>query len=305
MCYDYNTEYFKSYMTVIFDGKKFAHHLENELREKADGLRKKGVVPKMVSILADNSPESSLYVSLKEKFAQRIGVGFEIHRFLEAEENQTERVIEDIKKANNNPLIQGIMIQLPAPNSEKIISAIAPEKDIDCLTPENLGLVLEGRPRFLPATVKAVLEIIKRIDGFMSEDEEKKFLAGRDICIVGASIIVGKPLAIILSDFGGTVTLCRSTTRSLVEYTKRADILISATGSPELISGQMIKNGAAVIDVGISKLLREGKYRVVGDVAKTAYEVASFLTPVPGGVGPVTVACLFENLLDNIIARQG
>jgi len=287
---------------MIFDGKKLSSFFENELRLKSEELRRKGILPKMVSILADNTPESSLYVSLKEKFAQRIGVGFAVHKFLEAEENQTEKIIEDVEKVGRDPLVHGIMIQLPAPDSGKIISAIAPEKDIDCLTAENLGLVMEGRPRFLPATVKAVLEIIKRIDGLKSETEEKKFLAGKDICIVGASIIVGKPLAIVLSDLGATVTLCRSTTRNLPEYTTRADILISATGSPELIGKEMVKDGAAVIDVGISKLLREGKFKIVGDVAKTAREAASFLTPVPGGVGPVTVACLFDNLLGSIIA---
>lgn len=277
---------------MIFDGKTFAKLKEEDLKNKVAKLREKNIFPKLVSILADDSKESALYVSLKEKFSQRIGATYEIHSFAEGEIDQ---VIEDIKKANQDHLVHGIMVQLPVMGEEKILPMISPLKDVDCLTEENLGLVLKGEPRFLPATVRAVRDILQKA----TEDngQQEKWLAGKNVCIIGASIIVGKPLAILLSDLGATVTICRSTTKELSEVTKKADILISATGAVELIKKEMVKEGAIVIDVGISKLLREGKFRVVGDVSEEVASKASFITPVPGGVGPVTVACLFENLL--------
>ena len=289
---------------MLFDGKAFAKEKEIVLKFRVKELEKKGIVPKLVSILADNSLESALYVSLKEKFAQRIGVIFEVHRF--GIEVGKEEIIADIKKANQDEKVQGVMVQLPLPNQEEILPVISPLKDVDCLTAENLGLIAVGRPRFLPATVRAVIEIIRSLrlclpaGRLKVQSFEEKWLRGVDVCIVGASIIVGKPLAILLSDAGATVTLCRSTTENLPEYTRRADILVSATGAAELIRSQMVKDQAVVIDVGISKLLREGRYKVVGDVSSEVLTKAAFVTPVPGGVGPVTVACLFENLVEAI-----
>jgi len=273
---------------IIFDGREFARAKEEAIKQTVDEFKRRGIVPKMLSILGDNSPESELYVSLKGQFAKRVGIEFEIHHFEPIENAQ--RLIANITRANQDPAIHGIMVQLPV-TEPQILEAISPAKDVDCLTSENLGLLLKREPRFLPATVRAVLSII--------ENSEFK-LPGADVCIVGASNIVGKPLAIILSDEGATVTLCRSTANNLPEITRKADILISATGAPQLIKENMVKEGAMVIDVGISKLLREGRYKVVGDVEVEASRVASFITPVPGGVGPVTVACLFENLLTAI-----
>lgn len=289
---------------TIFDGKAFAKEKELALKAKVQELRQKGITPRLVSILADNSPESALYVSLKAKFAQRIGVIFDVHHF---DNERTQVIIDDIKKANADLSVHGVMVQLPVVDEEKILTEISPEKDVDCLSEENLGLILIGRPRFLPATVKAVIEIIKAAKHQSNKaskfgNDANKWLRGENVCIIGASIIVGKPLAIILSDAGATVTLCRSTTQNLTEYTQKADILVSATGAIDLVKKDMVKEGAIVIDVGISKLLREGKFKVVGDVSEEVWGKPSFLTPVPGGVGPVTVACLFENLLQ---ASQG
>jgi len=283
---------------MIFDGKAFASRKEADLKERVEQLRKRGITPKLVSILADNSKETELYVSLKAKFAQKIGVTYEIHHFDGA---QTLEIINDIREANNDPSVHGVMVQLPVVNEEALLAAISPEKDVDCLTPTNLGLVLSGHPRLLPATVKAVLEVIREGLGQFEgsrEIEGEKWLAGENIVIVGASVIVGKPLAVVLSDLGATVTICRSHTGNLGEITRRANILISATGVSELVTKEMVRPGAVVIDVGISKLLRGGKFRVLGDVGKEALGKASFFTPVPGGVGPVTVACLFENLFE-------
>jgi methylenetetrahydrofolate dehydrogenase (NADP+)/methenyltetrahydrofolate cyclohydrolase len=164
----------------------------------------------------------------------------------------------------------------------KILSAINPLKDVDCLTPENFGLLAMGKPRFLPATVKAILEIIK-VSGFR--------LQASSIVIVGASNIVGKPLALHLSNLGATVTICRSKTKNLEKYTRQADLLVSATGVPKLIKKDMVKKKAIVIDVGFP----------VGDVDfENVSKVASFITPVPGGVGPLTVVCLLENVFQAV-----
>ena len=281
---------------MLFEGKKFAKEKERVLKRKVEALRQKGVRPKLVSILADDSKESALYVFLKAKFAQQIGVIFDIHQF--AVGTKTKEIVAGIQKANADSSVHGIMIQLPVENQGEILQAISPAKDVDCLTEENLGLIVIGKPRFLPATVKAVMEIVKYALGHLGHMfEEEKWLRGKTICIIGASIIVGKPLSIILSDLGATVIICRSTTGKLAEFTQKADVLVSATGAIDLVKKEMVKTGAIVIDVGISKLLRDGKFRVVGDVSKDVLEKTSFLTPVPGGVGPVTVACLFENLL--------
>ncbi len=279
---------------MIFDGKKFAREKEEALKKQVEILGQKGIKPKLVSILADDSKESELYIALKGKFAQRIGVIFDVHQCKLGTNHR--QIIADREKANSDETVHGVMIQLPVDDQEKYLTVISPMKDVDCLTEENLGLIVLGKARFLPATVKAVIEIIKEALGCWPNTEEK-WLSGKNVCIVGASIIVGKPLSLLLSDAGATVTVCRSTTDDLSLFTKNADILVSATGAAELVKKEMIKEGAVVIDVGISKLMREGKFRVVGDVTEDVANKASFLTPVPGGVGPVTVACLFENLL--------
>lgn len=281
---------------MVFDGREFARKKEVQLKAQVEERRGKGIVPRLVSILADNTPETRLYVSLKAKFAEKIGVDYQVHRF---DGSETARIVEDIKEANQDPAVHGIMVQLPVINEEKIVAAIDPKKDVDCLTPENLGLILVKEPRILPATVKAVLDIITyAFDG--AANGKQKWLTGKNVCLIGASIIVGKPLAILLSDLGATVTICRSRTQNLAEFTQEADILVSATGVTDLVKAEMVKRGAVVIDVGISKLLRDGKFRVMGDVDAKVEEKTSFLTPVPGGVGPVTVACLFENLLSSL-----
>lgn len=290
--------------SIIFDGKAHALIKREECKRRVLALKEKGVFPKMVTILGDESSENELYASMKGKFAKEVGIEFLVHRFKITD--KAEKIIKDIKEVNFDFSVHGLMVQLPIPEPF-VLESIDPKKDVDCLTSENLGLLMKGRPRFLPATVKAVLEIIHNSKFKMQNYSSKfkifgneKWLAGETVCIVGASGIVGKPLAMVLSDAGATITVCRSTTKNLHDFTKNADILISATGAPELINEEMVKEKAVVIDVGISRLLRDGRYRVVGDVHSKVAKKTSFLTPVPGGVGPVTVACLFENLLDAV-----
>jgi len=273
---------------MIFDGKKFAARKEKILAQKVLTLKKRGKIPRLVSILVGESPESELYLKFKKEAAKRMGIEMEIKRFPRA---QAGALIRAITELNNDPKVWGIMIQLPlpeylrAPTSElKILSSISTEKDVDCLTPENFGLLAMGKPRFLPATVRAVWEIISSL---------KLKIEGLETVIVGGSNIVGKPLALYLSNLGATVTLCRSKTRNLGQYTKRADLLISAVGKPGLIKKEMVKKGAVVINIGAK---REGNM-VLGDVEEEAAQKAKFFTPAKGGVGPVTVLSLFMNLL--------
>ncbi|MDO8551811.1 MAG: tetrahydrofolate dehydrogenase/cyclohydrolase catalytic domain-containing protein [bacterium] len=266
---------------TIFEGKKLALEKEEILKEKLPRL---GFKPKLAVILVGNDRASKIFVDLKEKAAQRVGVEFIRKDFPEAVEYS--ELVGFIENSNKDISILGIMIQLPFPSQSSIINyqssvldSINPKKDVDCLTSENLGLLMAGKPRFLPATVRAVVEII--------HNSELK-IKNSNVVIVGGSILVGKPLAMVLSDIGATVTICRSQTEDLEKFTKEADILISATGEPDLITGDMIKEGAVVIDVGSPK----------GDVNfDEVSKKASFITPVPGGVGPLTVVSLFENLI--------
>lgn len=271
---------------ILFDGKKIAFKKEEKLKLKVGELLKKGIVPKLVSIMIGENPESEVYLRLKGEAAERVGIKLEVVRF--SEEVKSKKVIKYIEKLNKDPKVHGIMIQMPLPEKSSVasyqssvLSAIEPSKDIDCLTPQNLGLLMMGKPRFCPAVVKAVIEIIEN-------------LRGQHVCVVGASNLVGKPLAMMLLSLGATVTICQDTTKNLCEFTKKADILISATGVPGLIKKEMVKPEAVLIDVGEKRVGN----KVLGDVDKKIKEVASFLTPVPGGVGPVTVVCLLENLIE-------
>ncbi len=269
-------------MVQIFDGQKLAQEKEKKLQEKVVAFQKKfGVTPKLASIIVGDDQASHLYLGLKEKAAKRVGILFEKKAFpAEADEKEIYKAFKDL---NQDDEVHGIIVQMPLPKKFDpfwLVSKIDPEKDVDCLTPENLGLLVSGKPFFLPATVKAVMEIIKR---------SKKKIQGSRVVIVGAGNLVGKPLALHLNNLGATVTVCDEFTKNLGESTKQGDILVSATGVPGLIKKEMVKERAVVIDVGSPK-------------AEVDFEgvkkVASLITPVPGGVGPLTVVCLLENLLD-------
>ena len=275
---------------MVFAGKKLALKKENELARRVVGFKKKfGRVPKLVAIQVGENPASELYLKMKKQAAGRVGIDFEVEKFPSLV--GLTLLLHRIRVNNKNPRVDGIMVQLPLPeklgtdNSKlEVLGSIEPTKDVDCLTPENLGRLLMGKPRFLPATVRAVIEIIGEALGSP---------AGKNVVIVGGSNIVGKPLAMVLSNLGATVTVCRSKTKDLGSFTRRAEILVSATSISGLIKAKMVKRGAIVIDVGSPK----------GDVDfEEVKKVASFITPVPGGVGPITVVCLLENVLE---AAQG
>jgi len=269
------------HMAVIFDGKKLAAQKEEILKAKVAMLN---FFPKLTAVSLGDDPASQIYLRLKGHSAGRIGIDFEKKEFTEGVDYQ--EIIREIQKANQDEKVWGIMVQLPLPRKLEIgnwkleiLGAIAPSKDVDCLTKENLDLLKAGKPHFLPATVRGIMEILKF---------GKIKLRGKKIVVVGAKGFVGRPLVDYLRSLGSDVVGVDKETPDLGTKTKEADILISATGVPNLIKKEMVKKGVVVVDVGSPR----------GDVDfEKVEEIASFITPVPGGVGPMTVICLFENLL--------
>lgn len=268
---------------IIFDGRQYSEAKKVELKQKVAKLARSGKYPCMASLYQSSDPGSALYTRLKKQAAESVGIRFIDY---DIEGKAKDEIITLIKQINEDNLVQGILVQKPSgsndfssPDWSEIVTAIDPYKDIDGLTPENLGLLTIGTPRFIPATVKAVLTVIEK-SGIV--------LTGKKVVIIGASEILGKPLSMILTDKGATVSILHSATHNVSNYTAGADLLVSATGNPGLIGAKDIKNGAVVIDVGAPK----------GDVkTEEVVNKASFLSPVPGGVGPVTISCLLENLL--------
>lgn len=263
-------------MAIIFDGKKFAAEKEFSLRIRVLGLKTRGVYPKLASIIIGDDPASVLYVNLKKKAAERIGAELDIYRL--PEKTKLEDILLLIGTLNVDPNVHGIMVQMPLPerlaeSREKIIMTVSPEKDVDGLQAES---------RFLHPTSKAVVEILDMAKKGLPE------VTFKHVCVVGATGMVGAPLVKELKSEGYQVSECGKETSDLSEKTLAADVLISTTGVPGLIKGSMVNKGAIVIDVGSPK----------GDIEFEAVsKKASFITPVPGGVGPVTISCLLENLI--------
>lgn len=276
-------------MTQIIDGKKIAGGLEENLKKEIEKLKKeKGLVPGLVSIIVGNDPRSHLYVSLKEKVAKRLGFNFEKKVF--ADKTSDSEIKKFIQEKNSDRDIHGIWIQLPLSklhNELALVKSLHPFKDVDCLHPKNRGLVLVGKPLFIPAVVKGVLTLIDKINFDLS---------GKRAVVVGSSPSVGKPLSLMLSHKGATVIMIRSSEKNLKELTLLGDLLICAVGKPKLITSDMVKEEAVVIDIGVSDL--QGK--IVGDVDfEKVKNKASAITPVPGGVGPLTIISLLENTLQS------
>lgn len=269
----------------IIDGRAISNQVLMEIKKDLELLKDKlGIVPGLAVIIVGKNPASEIYVKHKEKACQDLGFYSEKHQL--EENTSTEKILELLKELNQNPKIHGILVQLPLPkhiNSEKILETINPAKDVDGFHPFNLGNLFLGKDCFFPCTPQGIIELLKR---------ESIEIQGKRVVVVGRSIIVGKPLALLFLQNDATVTICHSKTSELSEVTAQADILVVAIGRPRFITGKMIKKGAVVIDVGVNRL--EGK--LCGDVDfDSAKEVASAITPVPGGVGPMTIVMLMRN----------
>ncbi len=278
----------------IISGNEVSQQLKDEMKEEVVGLKAKGLEPCLAVILVGEDPASKVYVNNKKKACEYIGIK-SLETVLPTEASQDD-LLKVIDGYNNDPSVHGILCQLPLPKhipETEILRAILPEKDVDCFHPFNVGLISIGEVRFLPCTPAGVIELIKR-GGFET--------AGKDVIILGRSNIVGRPLSNMLDqrDMNATVTMCHTRTKNLKERCQAADIIIAAIGVPEFLKGDMVSDGVVVIDVGINRVDADNErgWKLVGDVEFDAVkEKAAAVTPVPGGVGPMTIAMLMKNTL--------
>ena len=280
----------------IIDGKAFAKRIRERVAKEVSILKENyDLVPSLTVVLVGDDPASKVYVTSKGKQSSEAGMG---SNTIHLDENVSEQDLLDlIKKLNNDTSVNGILVQLPLPkhlNATEVLDAIDPSKDVDGFHPVNAGLLSQGRAQFVPCTPLGVMRLL--------EDAQIE-TSGKHAVIVGRSDIVGKPMAQLLLQANSTVSICHSRTRDLAQEVGRADIVVAAVGRPEMVQGEWIKEGAVVVDVGINRL-DDG--RLVGDVDfVSAAERASYITPVPGGVGPMTIAMLMENTLRSAANRQG
>ena len=275
----------------LIDGKAIAASIRERLAVNVAAFTETtGVTPKLAAVLVGDDAASQVYVRNKEQACQKIGMASDVHR-LATSTTQSE-LLELVGRLNADPAVHGILVQLPLPkhiHETTVLDAVHPLKDVDCFHPENVGLMVQNRPRFLPCTPHGVQVLLR---------ESGTVVDGAHVVVLGRSEIVGKPVGMMLLQKGetanATVTICHSRTKNLAEVTRSADILIAAIGKAEFVTADMVKPGAVVIDVGINRQ----DNALVGDVAYAAVsEVASAITPVPGGVGPMTIAMLLENTL--------
>ena len=283
----------------IIDGKKIAEQMKAEFRDEVAKLKEQGITPGLAVILVGGDPASQSYVTSKERDCEQVGIYSDDNR-LPAETTQ-EELLALIEQKNNDPKIHGILVQLPLPkhlNESEVILAINPEKDVDGFHPINVGKMMIGEKAFLPCTPHGVVHLLTR---------SKVTIEGSNVVIVGRSNLVGKPLANMLiqknPNANATVTVCHTRTKNLALHTKQADIVIAAAGRPNTITAEMIKDGAVIIDVGVNRIedaTKKKGYRLVGDVDYNAVkEKASLITPVPGGVGPMTRTMLLYNTIES------
>ena len=276
---------------TILDGKALADEIRAEIAQHvSEFTRRTGVTPCLAAVLVGDNPASEVYVRNKQKACEKNGLLSQLHRLPAA--TTTEQLLALIARLNTDPAVHGILVQLPLPKQieeKRILDAVRPDKDVDCFHPENVGRLSQGRPQFLPCTPHGVQQMLVR---------KQIPIAGANVVVLGRSDIVGKPLALMLMQKGpggdATVTVCHSRSRNLHEITRGADILIVAIGQAKFLKAEMVKPGAAVIDVGINRT----DAGLVGDVDFDAVkEVAGQITPVPGGVGPLTITMLMQNTL--------
>lgn len=282
---------------IIIDGKQVAADIRAEVAQKVVELKKNGKNPCLAVILVGENPASVSYVTGKQKALAEVGMQ---DRSVHLPENTSEEdLLKLIEQLNNDDTVHGILVQLPLPkhiNEDKVIMAISPEKDVDGFHPVNVGNMMIGRPGFLPCTPHGIIVLLQRMGIETS---------GKHAVVIGRSNIVGKPVSVLLAQksVNCTVTLCHTGTKNISEITKQADIVVVASGHPHTLTGDMIKEGAVVIDVGVNRIPDSSKksgFRLVGDCDfDDLKEKASFITPVPGGVGPMTIAMLMVNTLES------
>jgi methylenetetrahydrofolate dehydrogenase (NADP+)/methenyltetrahydrofolate cyclohydrolase len=280
---------------IRIDGKAVAARLRGEVAAAASELRGRGVVPTLAVVLVGDDPASAVYVRSKTKAAREASVDVRDHK-LPATTSQGD-LLQLIDQLNRDPIVDGILVQLPLPaplDADAVLRALDPAKDVDGLHPVSLGLLAQGKPGFVPCTPSGSMRLLREVGTELS---------GARAVVIGRSLLVGKPIALLLANANATVTLCHSRTRDLADEVRRADIVVAAVGRPEMVRGEWIKPGAVVIDVGINRTA-EGK--LIGDVEfALAAERARAITPVPGGVGPMTIACLLENTVAATRRRRG
>ena len=281
-------------MAQLLDGKIAAGALKEEIREEIVRFRARGIRPKLAVILIGNDPASVMYAHSKERVCREIGMDFEL--VIMSEETPESEVLDRIEGLNQDPGVHGIMVELPLPeglHKEKIITAVRPDKDVDGIHPVNRGRILSGGDGLFPATPQSCIELIRR--GGVE-------IAGKHVVIVGRGDTVGKPIVFLLLKHDATVTVCHSKTPDLDVFTRQADILITAAGRAKMIGKDMVKPGAVVVDAGIN----ETAGGICGDVDFAAvWEIAGFISPVPGGVGSLTTMLLLKNVLKGIALQGG
>ena len=284
---------------AVIDGKKISQEIKDEVKAKVEELGKKGIKPCLAVILVGEDPASQVYVRNKKRVCEYCGIRSLSYEL--PEETTEEELLALVEELNCSKECNGILVQLPLPkhiDEDKVLLKIKPEKDVDGFHPYNVGLLSIGEADLKACTPAGCIELIKRsgVD-----------ITGKNCVVVGRSNIVGKPLAILLTrkEYNATVTICHTGTKNLKEITRQADILIAAAGSPGMITGDMIKPGAAVIDVGVNRIpdsTKKSGFRLTGDVKfEEALEVAGCITPVPKGVGPMTIAMLMVNTLESAL----
>lgn len=277
-------------MAQLIDGKLISTQIKDELKEEVAELKAKGIIPCLAVIQVGNDPASCVYVNNKKKACAYIGI--ESLSYELDEQISQEELLTIIDELNHNEMVNGILVQLPLPkhiDEDTVIHAVAPEKDVDGFHPETVGNMCIGSKGFLPCTPAGVIQLLKR-----SNIE----IEGKECVVIGRSNIVGKPMAMLLLRENGTVTITHSRTKDLKKITKRADILVAATGKPKFVTAEYVKEGAVVIDVGIH---RNENNKLCGDVDfDDVIEKVSAITPVPGGVGPMTIAMLMNNCVETV-----
>ena len=274
-------------MAKIIDGKAVSAKVKEQVRKEAEVLKNQGIEIGLAVVIVGNNSASRVYVNNKKKACEE--VGFTSYEYALPEETTEAELLELVEKLNNDDKVNGILVQLPLPkqiNENAIINAIRPEKDVDAFHPENVGHIMIGDFSFLPCTPAGVMELIA---------ETGVGVCGKNCVVIGRSNIVGKPMAMLLLHKNGTVTICHSRTKNLAEICSQADILVAAVGKAGFVTPDMVKEGAVVIDVGMN---RNSEGKLCGDVDYAAcFDKAGYITPVPGGVGPMTIAMLMRNTL--------